>query len=78
MMECYASRLGEVVSLTCDMVRSGRAPNLNTYWILIKACQRADQAHLAMEVYAVMRASKIPILQKVGAAPSFSPRRRTD
>ena len=67
MMECYTSesRFGEVVSLACDMVRSGRAPNLNTYRILIKACQRADQAQLAIEVYATMKANKIPILQKV-------------
>ncbi len=59
------SRFGEVVSLTCDMVKAGLAPNLNTYRIIINACQRADQAQLAIEVYAVMRAKKIPILQKV-------------
>ena len=58
-------RFGEVVSLACDMVRSGHAPNLNTYRILINACQRADQAQLAIEVYATMRAKKIPILQEV-------------
>ena len=53
------------------MVRSGRAPNLNTYRILINACQRADQAQLAIEVYATMRAKKIPILQKVIRASSL-------
>ena len=48
-------------------VRSGCVPNLNTYRILINACQRADQAQLAIEVYATMRAKRIPILQKVGS-----------
>ncbi|GAX74542.1 hypothetical protein CEUSTIGMA_g1991.t1 [Chlamydomonas eustigma] len=66
MLDWYAtqSRFGDVVSLVCDMVRSGRAPNLNTYRTIINACQRADQAQLALEVYATMRARRIPILQK--------------
>lgn len=67
LMDLYAdqSRFGEVVTLLCDMVRSGGVPNLNTYRILINACQRADQAQLAIEVYASLRSKRIPILQKV-------------
>ncbi len=66
MLDWYASqsRFGDVVSLVCDMVKSGRTPNLNTYRIIINACQRADQAQLAVEVYATLKSHRIPILQK--------------
>ena len=67
MLDWYATefRFGDVVSLVSDLVRGGRSPNLNTYRIIINACQRASQPQLALEVYAVMRAKKIPILQEV-------------
>jgi len=73
MMDTYAqqSRFGEVISLACDMVHAGYKPNLNTYRILINACQRADQAQLALEVYAIMRAKRIPILQNKFAQSIF-------
>ncbi len=69
MLDWYATEyhFGDVVSLVSDMVRGGRAPNLNTYRIVINACQRAGQAQLALEVFSVMRAKKIPILQEVCA-----------
>lgn len=68
MMDWYASerRYGDVVSLLSDMVKAGRNPNLNTYRIMLNACQRCDQAQLAFEIYAVMKSKKMEILQEVG------------
>ncbi len=43
-------RFGEVVSLLSDMVAAGRQPNLNTYRIIINACEFTDQAGLAFQV----------------------------
>eukprot|EP00198_Chlamydomonas_reinhardtii_P001964 XP_001691300.1 protein with PPR repeats [Chlamydomonas reinhardtii] len=65
MMDVYASefRFGEVVSLLCDMVAAGRQPNLNTYRIIINACEVTDQAGLAFQVFALMHANKVHILQ---------------
>ncbi|EFJ49645.1 hypothetical protein VOLCADRAFT_104228 [Volvox carteri f. nagariensis] len=65
MMDVYASecRFGEVVSLLSDMVAAGRSPNLNTYRIIINACAFTDQAGLAFQVFALMHANKVQILQ---------------
>ncbi len=61
LMESYAwqFRLGDVVAVLTHMVAAGIAPNANTYRILLLACQRADQAELAFEVYTVMRLNKV-------------------
>eukprot|EP00798_Chlamydomonas_sp_ICE-L_P004335 gene4335-14448_t len=66
MMDWYAveHRFGDVVSLVSDMVKHGRDPNLNSYRVIFNACQRCYQPQLAAEVYSIMRAKKIPILQK--------------
>ena len=69
MMDWYASEahLGDVVSLLGDMTqRAGLVPNLNTYRTLLNACQRTGQGQLALEVYAAMRAKRVPLLQEVG------------
>ncbi|GLI62167.1 hypothetical protein VaNZ11_004747 [Volvox africanus] len=65
MMDVYASecRFGEVVSLLSDMVGAGCSPNLNTYRIIINACVFTDQAGLAFQVFALMHANKVQILQ---------------
>ncbi|GFR52105.1 hypothetical protein Agub_g14618 [Astrephomene gubernaculifera] len=65
LMDVYAMefRFGEVVSLLSDMVAAGRRPNLNTYRILINACALTDQAGLAFQVFALLHANKIQILQ---------------
>ena len=59
----HHDRFGEVVSLLCDMVAAGRQPNLNTYRIIINACEVTDQAGLAFQVFALMHANKVHILQ---------------
>ncbi|GLC36947.1 hypothetical protein PLESTB_000175400 [Pleodorina starrii] len=66
MMDVYASecRFGEVVSLLSDMAAAGCSPNLNTYRIVINACAFTDQAGLAFQVFALMHANKVPILQQ--------------
>lgn len=56
-------RFGEVVSLLSDMVAAGCSPNLNTYRIVINACAFTDQADLAFQVFALMHANKVQILQ---------------
>eukprot|EP00878_Enallax_costatus_P031002 GHUV01033828.1.p1 GENE.GHUV01033828.1~~GHUV01033828.1.p1 ORF type:complete len:253 (+),score=59.18 GHUV01033828.1:270-1028(+) len=58
LLEQYALRyqLGNVVSLLTNMVGGGIAPNANTFRILLLACQRADQAELAFELYQIMKA----------------------
>lgn len=48
----WPCRFGEVVSLLSDMVAAGRQPNLNTYRIIINACEFTDQAGLAFQVRA--------------------------
>ncbi|KXZ51095.1 hypothetical protein GPECTOR_14g78 [Gonium pectorale] len=65
MMDVYASecRFGDVVSLLCDMVAADRQPNLNTYRILINAATLTDQANLAFQIFALMHANRIQILQ---------------
>ncbi|KAG2495157.1 hypothetical protein HYH03_006765 [Edaphochlamys debaryana] len=65
LMDIYASefRFGEVVSLLCDMVAAGRQPNLNTYRILINACEYTDQAGLAFQIFRLMQVNKVQILQ---------------
>ena len=40
-------------------------PNMNTYRVLLNACQRTDQGALAIEIYEVMKAKRLPILQEV-------------
>ncbi|KAJ9522973.1 hypothetical protein QJQ45_023772, partial [Haematococcus lacustris] len=67
LMDWYAGerRFGDVVSLLTDMTqRAMRTPNLNTYRVLLNACQRADQGALAFEVFALMKANKVPVLQE--------------
>ena len=68
LMDWYASerRFGDVVSLLNDMTQQAKLrPNLNTFRVLLNACQKADQAALAFEVFAVMKAQKVAILQEV-------------
>ncbi|GFH18793.1 uncharacterized protein HaLaN_15654, partial [Haematococcus lacustris] len=78
LMDWYAGerRFGDVVSLLTDMTqRAMRTPNLNTYRVLLNACQRADQGALAFEVFALMKANKVPVLQEkkdVGSQQSLS------
>ena len=45
------------------MVAAGRQPNLNTYRIIINACAFTDQAGLAFQIFALMHANKVQILQ---------------
>lgn len=59
----FACRFGEVVSLLTDMTAAGVSPNLNTYRIIINACQRAGQAGLAFQVFALMHGNHVKILQ---------------
>lgn len=67
----HALRFGEVVSLLTDMTAAGLSPNLNTYRILINACQRAGQAGLAFQIFALMHGNKIKVLQEVsGCLPA--------
>lgn len=67
LMEQYAVRfrLGDVVTLLTEMTAAGIAPNSNTFRILLLACQRADQAELAFELYHIMKAKKMQ-LKEVG------------
>ncbi|MEW5300679.1 MAG: hypothetical protein WDW36_003593 [Sanguina aurantia] len=66
MMDYYAThfRFGDVVSLLSDMVSAGLTPNLNTYRVVIVACQEAGQVQLAFEVFSLLQQSKIEILQE--------------
>jgi len=67
LMDWYASQhhLGDVVTLLSDMTRRARhKPNLNTYRVLLNACNKAEQGALAFDIFAVMKAQRIPILQE--------------
>lgn len=43
-------RLGDVVSLVCDMAEGGLRPDSFTFSAIFNACQRADEAELALDV----------------------------
>ncbi len=43
-------RLGDVVSLVCDMAEGGLRPDSSTFSAIFNACQRADEAELALDV----------------------------
>lgn len=43
-------RLGDVVSLVCEMGESGLRPDAFTFSAILNACQRADEAELALDV----------------------------
>lgn len=58
-------RFGDVVSLLSDMISAGLTPNLNTYRVIISACQEAGQVQLAFEVFSLLQLSKIEILKEV-------------
>jgi pentatricopeptide repeat protein len=74
LMEQYAqeARLGDVLDILTHMSSAGVAPNANTYRILLHACQRADQAELAFEVYNVMRVTKVPVKDLNAQAACFT------
>lgn len=46
-----ACRLGDVVSLVQDLVAGGMKPDGFTFAAVLNACQRANEAELAFEVY---------------------------
>ncbi|MEW5313850.1 MAG: hypothetical protein WDW38_005383 [Sanguina aurantia] len=78
MMDYYAThfRFGDVVSLLSDMVSAGLTPNLNTYRVVIVACQEAGQVQLAFEVFSLLQQSKIEILQELVKVLGHSPGRQ--
>ena len=43
-------RLGDVVSLVCDMAEGGLRPDSFTFAAIFNACQRTDEAELALDV----------------------------
>lgn len=55
------------MSLLSDMISAGLTPNLNTYRVVIVACQEAGQVQLAFEVFNLLQSSKIEILQEVSS-----------
>lgn len=46
-----ACRLGDVVSLVEDLVAAGMRPDAFTFAAILNACQRANEAELAFDVY---------------------------
>ena len=46
-----ASRLGDVVSLVEDLAAAGMRPDAFTFAAILNACQRANEAELAFDVY---------------------------
>ena len=46
-----ACRLGDVVSLVEDLVAVGMRPDMFTFAAILNACQRANEAQLAFDVY---------------------------
>ena len=48
-------RLGDVVSLVCDMAEGGQRPDSFTFSAIFNACQRAEEAELALDVARVMK-----------------------
>ena len=46
----FPPRLGDVVSLVCDMVEGGLQPDAFTFAAVLSACQRADEAELGLDV----------------------------
>ena len=52
---CGLCRLGDVVSLVCDMAEGGQRPDSFTFSAIFNACQRAEEAELALDVARVMK-----------------------
>lgn len=52
-----------MVTLVCELVKAGRAPNLNTYRIVLNACQRCEQGSAVLEIFSLLREKRMPILQ---------------
>ncbi|CAL8460572.1 g101 [Coccomyxa elongata] len=50
-----ACRLGDVVSLVEDLVAAGMRPDAFTFAAILNACQRANEAELAFDVYRMMK-----------------------
>ncbi len=46
-----ACRLGDVVSLVQDLAAAGMRPDAFTFAAILNACQRANEAELAFDVY---------------------------
>lgn len=46
----FLCRLGDVVSLVCEMAEGGLRPDAFTFTAILNACQRADEAELALDV----------------------------
>ncbi|KAL4443545.1 hypothetical protein ABPG75_011282 [Micractinium tetrahymenae] len=57
LLNCYANsfRLGDVVSLVCNMAEGGLRPDSFTFAAIFNACQRADEAELALDVARLMK-----------------------
>lgn len=49
-LPCFQRRLGDVVSLVCEMAEGGIKPDAFTFTAILNACQRADEAELALDV----------------------------
>ncbi|KAL0041133.1 hypothetical protein WJX77_005807 [Trebouxia sp. C0004] len=52
-------QFGKAVSLTEGMVKSGTKPDQFTFTAIVAACQRANEAEVAFEVFRLMRQKKI-------------------
>ncbi|DBB18556.1 TPA: hypothetical protein ACH3X3_000188 [Trebouxia sp. C0006] len=52
-------QFGKAVSLTEGMVKSGTKPDQFTFTAIVAACQRANEAEIAFEVFRLMRQKKI-------------------
>lgn len=46
-----AGRLGDAVSLVKDLIGAGLKPDAFTFAAILNACQRANEAELAFDVY---------------------------
>lgn len=57
LLNAYANRfrLGDVVSLVCEMAEGGLRPDAFTFTAILNACQRADEAELALDVARLMK-----------------------
>ena len=48
---CVLVQFGKAVSLVQDMVRGGLQPDQFTFTAILNACQRANEAEVAFEVF---------------------------
>lgn len=48
---CVLVQFGKAVSLVQDMVRGGLQPDQFTFTAVLNACQRANEAEVAFEVF---------------------------